>query len=77
MYINHQKLVTFGKNTFLKIRTFKLQSIKKQGQAGAELGQAQLKLGLGFTSINLNFIDNQDMSPARSTATNHYITEHK
>ena len=49
---------------------------KSLEQAGAELGQAQLKLGLGFTSINLNFIDNQDMSPARSTATNHYITEH-
>ena len=26
-------------------------------QAGAELGQAQLKLGLGFTSTNLHQID--------------------
>ena len=27
---------------------------KKFKQAGAELGQAQLKLGLGFTSTNLH-----------------------
>ena len=27
---------------------------KSQEQAGAELGQAQLKLGLGFTSTNLH-----------------------
>ena len=53
------------------------QNDGEEKQAGAELGQAQLKLGLGFISINLNFIDNQDMAPARSTATNHYITEHK
>ena len=40
-------------------------------QAGAELGQAQLKLGLGFTWINLNYIDNQEMFLARLTATTH------
>ena len=42
-------------------------------QAGAELGQAQIKLGLGFTSINLHYINNQEMLLARLTATN----EHK
>ena len=30
---------------------------RKIGQAGAELGQAQLKLKLGFTSTNLHQID--------------------
>ena len=30
---------------------FNIQNCKKKKQAGAELGQAQLKLGLGFTSI--------------------------
>ena len=29
-------------------------------QAGAELGQAQLKLGLGFTPTNLHQIDEQE-----------------
>ena len=43
----------------------------KSEQAGAELGQAQLKPGLGFTSINLLNIHNQEMSLARLTTTNH------
>ena len=30
---------------------------KKQEQAGAVLGQAQLKLGMDFTSINLHSIN--------------------
>ena len=34
-------------------------SHSSQKQAGAELGQAQLKLGLGFTSTNLQGIARQ------------------
>ena len=49
---------------------------KSLEQAGAELGQAQLKLGLGFTSINLHYIDNQTMALARLTVTNLYGPKH-
>ena len=41
--------------------------IKIEKQAGAVLGQAQLKLGLYFTSINLHWIDEQDILLARLT----------
>ena len=34
-----------------------ISASNKEEQAGAELGQAQLKLGLGFTSIKLGLPD--------------------
>ena len=34
-----------------------IYKVKIQKQAGAELGQAQLKLGLGFTSIKFGLPD--------------------
>ena len=46
---------TFGSNKL---------NIKKIVQAGAELDEAQLKLGLGFASNNLHQIDEQDTLPA-------------
>ena len=42
-------------------------------QAGAELDQAQLKLGLGFNSIIIHYIDEQVILLAKLTATNHYL----
>ena len=41
------KVVEYSKGSLFPIR-------KKRKQAGAELGQAQLKLGLGFTSTDLH-----------------------
>ena len=35
-------------------RNKELSNVEKFKQAGAELGQAQLKRGLGFASINLH-----------------------
>ena len=49
----------------------KIKNGKIIREAEAKLGQAQLKLGLGFTSINLHNIHNQEISLARSTAINH------
>ena len=43
---HESKLETLG--------TLNLNLVKENKQAGAELGQAQLKLGLGFTSTNLH-----------------------
>ena len=45
--------------------------MEKNGETVNKLGKAQLKLVWGFTSINLYYIDNQEMSQARLTATNH------
>ena len=42
----------------------------KEQQAGAELSHAQLKLGLGFTTINLYQIDEQEMLHAGFTTIN-------
>ena len=42
---------------------------RKRKQAGAELGQAQLKLGFGFTSIFLYQIDELEISLANLTST--------
>ena len=43
--------IFFGSSSLELQNTEKYKSMK---QAGAELGQAQLKLGLGFTSTNLH-----------------------
>ena len=48
------------------------QDMKKNEQAGAELGQAQLKLGSGLTWIELNEIDKQVLLLAKFTVTNHF-----
>ena len=45
--------------------------VTEMKQAGAELGQAQLKLGMGFPAINLHEIDELEMLFAILTATNH------
>ena len=49
-------------NIYGNIRTLRWDSLKQQ--AWDELGQTQLKLGLGSCSINLHYIDNQEMSLA-------------
>ena len=48
-----------GKIQICKLSSVKnmLQVVKITIQAGAELGQAQLKLGLGFTSIKFGLPD--------------------
>ena len=46
----------------MKANIKKKKSIKKQ--AGAELGQAQLKLELGFTSTSLHQIEIADLAIA-------------
>ena len=38
--------------------------MEKNGEPVSKLGKAQLKLVWGFTSINLHYIDNQEMSLA-------------
>ena len=47
------------------------ESVENPGkkQAGAELGQAQLKLGFGFTSVYLSQIDELEILLARLTQT--------
>ena len=40
---------------------YKYEYIHKRKQAGAELGQSQIQRGLGFTSVNLHKIDEQEI----------------
>ena len=44
----------------LLLEILQWHEVNRKKQAGAELGQAQLKLELGFTSSNLHQIDEQE-----------------
>ena len=51
--LNKNNVLIKRQNHDRKVNCFK-RRVEKEKQAGAELGQAQLKLGLGFTSTNLH-----------------------
>ena len=70
LFITHHYIrLTKTGNISQKRKTF--QIIKKQ--AGAELGQAQLKLGFNFTLVDLYFIEEQEILLTRLTSNSLYL----
>ena len=62
---NNNQHIHFSYNTILWLKyitlvRFMRNKLMSWKQAGAELGQAQLKLELGFISTNLHQIDEQE-----------------